>query len=154
MIAIKKASQYLLETSAEDIAIRLVPYFYLYQYIGKPIKNYAFAITFCSLAGPFNPSKLMKDETLKDLLKITNYGTTSPNLGSQIENWVSRNISEDDWDVFLTLDHICALRVDEIADIADALQIQVRREDYLVGEMIPELVPLGNYNAGRRWPRI
>lgn len=155
MITIKEAARYVALTPAEEIAIRLVSYFYLYEYMGKPIKNYTFAITYCALGGPFNPVKLSKDEALLDLLNISNYGTTSPNLGNQIDYWAGKYIStEDDWNGYIKLANFSNARTNEIADIVDVMLRQVQRDDYLLGEMIPEFAPLGHLNGGRRWPRI
>ena len=155
MLTIEAAALYVALTPAEEIAVRLVPYFYLYEYMGKPIKNYTFAISYCALGGPFSPVKLSKDEALLDLLNISNYGTTSPDLGSKIHYWAEKYISsEGDCNWYIQLANFSNARTNEIADIVDVMLRQVQRDDYLLGEMIPEFAPLGYLNGGKRWPRI
>ena len=155
MLNINESFNYLLKKSPEDIATRLVPYFYYFEHMGKPIKNYSFAILYCSLAGPCKVEKIRENKALLDLLKKTNYGTTSPNLGYQLEDWGNEYVSDSESYNFAKLAQLAILRTDEIADMCDILIRKAIREDYSLEDMFPELTPYGRYNRRERtWPII
>lgn len=155
MATATEAAFYISFKSSTEIGTRLVPYFYLYEEIGRPIKNYTFAILFCSLAGPLDIDKLMNNKALNDLLEMTNYGETSSFLGNQIERWASLHVSDFEWNDFTLVYQKAIERTEDIADETDRLMRKAISKGYSVKEMIPALSPLGELNdAFQKWPLI
>lgn len=144
-----------MSTNTEEIGIRLVPYFYYFEHIGKPVKNYSFIILFCSLAGPFSLVNVQENKSLLHLLTMTNYGTRSPQLGDQIGSWARKYVAKSEWNSFKELVDCTFYKIDEIADATDILMQKTIDQNYFIGEIIPEIVPFGKYNKwGRNWPII